>query len=82
VKTSLHDDADALAQLRQIAAPMPLAPPFFEIKDATAAVLTSVFALVATFTAGTIYRHNSSRQLDLWNAPGSAKLFFLPWFGC
>ena len=46
----------------------------FEIKGATAAVLTSVFALVATFTAGAIYRHNSSRQLDLWNEPGSPSL--------
>jgi mono/diheme cytochrome c family protein len=46
----------------------------FELKGATAAVLTSVFALVATFTAGTIYRHNSSRQLDLWNAPGSGSV--------
>ena len=46
----------------------------FEIKGVTAAVITSVFALVTTFTAGAIYRHNSSRQLDLWNAPGSPSL--------
>ena len=46
----------------------------FEIKGATAAVITSVFALVATFTAGAIYRHNSSQQLDLWNEPGSGSV--------
>jgi mono/diheme cytochrome c family protein len=46
----------------------------FEIKGVTAAVITSVFALVTTFTAGAIYRHNSSQQLDLWNEPGSGSV--------
>jgi mono/diheme cytochrome c family protein len=46
----------------------------FEIKGVTAAVITSVFALVTTFAAGAIYRHNSNQQLDLWNEPGSGSV--------
>ena len=45
-----------------------------QIKGATAAMITSVFVLVATFTGGKIYWNNSSRQVELWNAPGSPSL--------
>ena len=45
-----------------------------QMKGATAAVITSVFVLVATFTGGKIYRNNSSRQVELLNSPGSASL--------
>ena len=45
-----------------------------QIKGATAAVITSVLVLVATFSGGKIYWNNSSRQVELWNAPGSPSL--------
>ncbi len=64
-----------------------------EIKGATAAVITSVFILVATFTAGGIYRHTVDgrrilEQASLWKRWAERANFFpsklcsLPWFGC
>ena len=44
-----------------------------EIKGAMAAVITSAFILVATFTAGGIYRNHSGRETELGNKPLAAE---------
>jgi mono/diheme cytochrome c family protein len=44
-----------------------------EIKGAVAAVLTSVVILVATFTAGGIYRDHRGRETELGNKPLAAE---------
>ena len=66
-----------------------------EIKGATAAVVTSVVILVATFTAGGIYRNRLARETQPGDKPLAAEsivangrksfpseLCSLPWPGC
>ena len=44
-----------------------------EIKGAVAAVVTSVVILLATFTAGGIYRDHRGRETELGNKPLAAE---------
>jgi mono/diheme cytochrome c family protein len=44
-----------------------------EIKGAMAAVITSAFILVATFTAGAIYQNHSGRETEPGNKPLAAE---------
>jgi len=61
-----------------------------EIKGAVAAIVTSVVILLATFTAGGIYRDHRGRETEPGNKPlaaedlaakAPAKLCSMPWSG-